>query len=107
MFAGQDKLFYTLSLMFLPDTNNRFQSYAEPNLSIQNGDDLMAVSRMTPLSPYNWSASFSSADTEGPGDVQHVMYEQSTYGMLIAALPSASRTQSWGQCKGGVKVGSI
>lgn len=55
--------------MFLPDTNNRFQSYAEPNLSIQNGDDLMAVSRMTPLSPYNWSASFSSADTEGPGDV--------------------------------------
>lgn len=55
--------------MFLPDINNRFQSYAEPNLSIQNGDDLMAVSCMTLLSPYNCSASFSSADMEGPSDV--------------------------------------
>ena len=55
--------------MFLPDINNRFQSYAEPNLSIQNGDDLMAVLCMTLLSPYNWSASFSSADVEGPSDV--------------------------------------
>lgn len=107
MFAGEGKLFYTLSLMFLPDINNRFQSYAEPNLSIQKGDDLMALSHMTSLSPNNWSASFSSADIEGPGDVQHVIYRQSTYGMLTAALPSASRTQSWGQCKGGIKAGSI
>lgn len=67
MFAGYGKLFYTLSLMFLPDINNRF--HAEPNLSIQNGDDLMAVLCMTLLSPYNWSASFSSADVEGPSDV--------------------------------------
>lgn len=55
--------------MFLPDINNRFQSYAEYNLSIQNGDELIAMSCMIPLSPHNWSASLSSADIEGPSDV--------------------------------------
>lgn len=38
---------YTLSFMFLPDRNNRFQSYAESNLSIQNGDELIAMSYET------------------------------------------------------------
>lgn len=92
--------------MFLPDINNRFQSYAECNLSIQNGDELIAMSCMIPLSPHNWSASLSSADIEGPSDVLHVMYKQSMYGMLIAGLPSASRTKSWDQGKGDIKVGS-
>lgn len=55
--------------MFFSDVNNRFQSYAESNLSIQDGNYLIIMLCMRLLSPYNWSTSFSSADTEGTSNV--------------------------------------
>lgn len=51
--------------MSLSDRNNRFQSYAKSNVSIQDGNNLIITLYMRLLSPYNWSTSFSSADIQG------------------------------------------
>lgn len=59
------------------------------------------------LSPYNWSASFSSADIQGLAK-EVSCYDQSKYGMLTGdSLPGASRAKSWDQWKGDAKAGGI